>query len=182
MAKKEKEVVAEVKEVVDASEVKEVVEPVEEVKAPEEVKEVEEGKEEEKVSEVVTPSTEDVVPNEEEGVADAEVKANEVAEVDGGTVRPVDPNELSLNTPAGPESFIQEQMDTILNEVFTVPGEAVLEVNEKYPVLDIDILAEKINLLYKKDKGDSATFREAYETCRWNCIRFGLPLKNYDEI
>jgi hypothetical protein len=165
MAKKEKEVVAEVKEVVDASEVKEVVEPVEEVKAPEEVKEVEEGKEEEKVSEVVTPSTEDVVPEEEVTEENTEVNTEEVP----------------LNTEAAPESLSQEQVDLLLNEPFTVPGEAV-ELNEKYPVLDIDVLAEKINLLYKKDKGESATFREAYETCRWNCIRFGLPLKNYDEI
>jgi hypothetical protein len=148
----------------------EVVEPVleEAIEAPVEEKVVEPTLEEAVIEDPKAPDTveavetvakvEEVVPEvkEEEVILPTEGVVAEEAEI--GTIRPIDPNEV----------FVPE-----------VTAEVITTSVDDFAVLGIDELMQEIQKLYALDVPD---LRKSYETCRWNCIRYGLPLKNFDEI
>lgn len=155
-------------------------------------------------------TTEEVVENVEgvetpEVVEEDKTEATEVAEVEAEAepveeAKPVDEvtklEELLKETEAlihPPVEVEPEVVPEVTPEVIEpvaeghtqemeTPTEWIVNSLQDVPVLDVSVLMEKIGELYTLQETDPDKLRYLYETCRWNCIRYGLPLRDLREL
>ena len=117
------------------------------------------------VEEVEAPKTEEVV---EEKVAEPVIEAPK--EVVTEDVAPVE------------ESPVTESVAEGHTQEFETPKEMIVNSRKDVPVLDVSVLLEKVAELYSLKEKDPEKLRDLYETCRFNCIRFGLPLRDLRDL
>ena len=155
------------------------------------------AKKEDVVETVETPKIEETVVEETKAVEAEEVKESPKVEDTAEVVETTQPEtleekvaevEVTPSVDAVVEPVVEERTNLTIEEaeaIFRGPvavdgtPEVISTSVSEYPILETDQLSELIQKLYAKDVED---LRGTYEICRWNCIRFGLPLRDLDLI